>query len=112
MATLQIRLKSGEAKTLKFTYKENGVARDMTGATFAFVVKENKNDVAYTISKVDADFDKTDIVTGIVRVTLTRTNLDITPKLYVGEIRAYFSDSAIDLSQDIAMTIATPVYGI
>lgn len=110
MATLQISLKKGEAKTLKFAYKENDVAKDMTGATFSFVIKDNKNDVAYTVSKSDGDFDKTDIATGILRVTLTKTDLKITSKIYVGEIRAYFSDSAIDLSSDIEIKIKAPVH--
>ena len=110
MSTLYLTLKKGEAKTLKFIYTKSSAAVDMTDAIFAFIAKADKDDATYAISKVDGDFDKTDIATGIVRVTLSKTDLDIDPANYVAEVRAYFSDLAIDLSSDIEMEIVSPVY--
>lgn len=110
MAIQKISIKKGEAKTLKFTFKESGAAKDMTGATFTFVVKTAKSVASYLIEKLDASFNKTEIASGIVKVTLSKTDLAVSPGVYISEIRAYFSDQAIDLSEDIVFRVETPVY--
>lgn len=108
MATVEV--KQHEAKTLKFTFTEDSAAKDMTGATFTFMVKFVKGDSSYTVEKADASFDKTSIASGIVYVTLTISDLDLAPGTYVAEIRAYFSDSSVDLSADITFVVKEAVY--
>lgn len=110
MAITKIAIKKGEGKTIKFTYKEGGVVKDMTGATFSFVVKTSKAAESYTIEKTDGDFDKTDIATGIVKVILASTDTAISAGSYTAEIKATFSVSSLDISQDIPFLVDSAVH--
>ena len=79
-----LELKQKEQRTLRIT-ETSGY--DLTGALFKFGIKDNKRDTSYSVEKVDADFDRTDIILGIIYVTLTETNLDLTVGTYWGELK-------------------------
>ena len=83
----KIRLKQGEAKTITFTVtRAYGQAVDLTGATLFLGVKRHKKDTGYIFSKVDADFDKTQQVLGIVSVNLSITDTTQMEADYHGEL--------------------------
>lgn len=79
-----LTLKQKVQRTLQFSEINK---TDLTGATFTFGMKANKRDTTYSIEKSDANFDKTDIATGIVYVGLTEDNLDLYPGTYWGELK-------------------------
>jgi len=109
--SLEISVKKGEAKTLKFTYTDlSGDAVDVSGATFSFVVKSSKAETSYLIEKTDANFDKSGAENGIVSVILNETDLAQDPAVYFAEIRAHWSSDNSDLSKDIKLTIEQAVY--
>ncbi len=106
MATT-IRLKQGEARTLRFTVTDSstGSPLDLNTATETFTVKLSKNSSSYVIQKLDADFDKTSAGSGIVKVTLDETDMDLSPTNYYGELKTWFSADLVDKSQDIIFII-------
>ena len=84
----KIRLKQGEAKTITLTVtRAYGMAVDLTGATLFLGVKRHKKDTAYVFSKVDADFDKTDALTGVVTVYLSAVDTNQLEDDYLGELQ-------------------------
>jgi len=111
MSFLRAEIKKGEAKTLRFTYVDgDGVAIDVSGATFSFVLKDEKSDEEYVIEKTDALFVKTQAANGIVDLPLSETDLNITAKTYVGEVRARWSSARSDLSDDIVFIVYESVH--
>jgi len=83
----KIQLKQGEAKTITLTVtRAYGQVVDLTGATLFLGVKRHKKDTAYIFSKVDADFDKTQQVLGIVTVNLSATDTTQAEADYHGEL--------------------------
>jgi hypothetical protein len=86
--------KQGEAKTLTLTVTdEYGAAVDVSEATLHLGIKQNKNQAAYAIEKVDDDFTKTLGAQGIVTVFLTVTDTNIIPGIYVGELAVTWNAS-------------------
>ena len=67
--TNKITFKQREAKTLKFTYN-----CDINSASFYLIVRDSQDNIV--IQKTDSDFDKSQKANGIVRVTLTKEDLD------------------------------------
>jgi len=104
-----IEFKQKEAKTIRFTLTEDGVAVDATGATFKFCIKKTRSDASYTIEKEDADFDKTDIATGIVTCPLSATDTDIDAGNYFGELKTMVSGSDVDKSQTFVVKVNTAI---
>ena len=87
-----LTLKQKEQRTIRFT-ETSGY--DLTAATFKFAVKDNKADTTYSVEKTDDDFDKSEISSNIVYVTLTTTNLDLDVGTYWGELKITLSDGDV-----------------
>ena len=105
-------LKQGEAKTVAITVKDgDGVVVDLSAATLFLGVKKSKSDAAYTFSKDDADFDKTQAATGVVSVALTETETDQDPGTYIGELQCSWTGppEVIDKSADFYLRIREAV---
>jgi hypothetical protein len=105
---VKLILKQGEAKTLTLTVRDrNGGAADLTGATLLLGVKKSKSDAAYTISKEDAAFDKSQAATGIVKINLTATDTDQIEGVYVGELKCSWAGppAVVDKSADFYLQI-------
>jgi hypothetical protein len=106
----RIILKKGEAKTLRFTVKDSaGAPLSMSTATLSFQVKASKAGVAI-ISKLDADFDKSQAASGVVTLPLAEANLTQAPGNYWAELKVVFSAADIDKSEDILFVIQEPVH--
>ena len=103
-------LRQCEAKTLKFVITENRLALNVAAATLRFALKESKLDAAYAFVKADTDFDKTEAAVGIVRVSLSSGDLDLSPTTYVGELEITFAADNIDRSADIEIKIKRSVF--
>ena len=108
----KVTLKQGEAKPLTLTVTEEGQAVDLTSATLFLGVKRYKSDAAYTFSKSDADFDKSQAAQGIVSVFLTASETNQEPGTYVGELKASFPGSVVDKSVDWLVLIEPAVTGL
>jgi hypothetical protein len=98
----KIRLKQGEAKTITLTAtRQYGEAVDLTGATLFFGVKRHKKDTAYIFSKVDADFDKTEQVLGIVTVDLSITDTSQAVDDYHGELKCTWAGTVVKVAKSL-----------
>lgn len=97
-----ISVKQKEAKTISFTISGTFF---LSGTTFKFAVKKSKSDAAYVIEKDDADFDKTEIASRIVKVKVSAADLNQTAGQYTGELRITFASDNIDKSGDIDFEI-------
>jgi hypothetical protein len=108
---MAVRVKQKEAKTLRFTCRSNGTPVDLSSATLAFMVKAAKTDSdnQAKISKVDADFGKSQAVAGIITLPISASDLNQTAGLYLGELKITFAASAIDKSADISIIIEQAV---
>ena len=106
-----ISYKRGEGLTVKIEYSGLG-SLDLATATFSAIFKRKKSDpdAVAVIAKADIDFDKTQIADNVVFFDITVTDTDITPGTYVGEVRAAFSATIADITQDIALVIAESVF--
>lgn len=61
----------GEARTIRFTFKDNaGAVVNMTGSTFELSIRETVNS-APVVTIADGSFDKSSIATGIIKVTVS-----------------------------------------
>lgn len=99
-----ITLKTKEQKTLAFTFKDaNGIIIPLTGCTFVMVVENLEG--TEVITKADTDFDKTSLAGGIVRVTLTSTNLTLPAGIYSLELKTTFTTGEIDKSKTFSMNL-------
>jgi hypothetical protein len=84
----KLTLKSGEAKTITLTVTDDaGAAVNISAATLLLGVKKSKDDAAYTFSKLDAAFDKSQAALGIVTVALTSADTVQTEGTYYGELK-------------------------
>jgi hypothetical protein len=99
-----ITLKTQEQKVLSFTFKDaSGTIINLTGATFSLVVKDSGGTAV--ITKTDTDFDKTLVVSGIVKVTLTSTNLNQAAGSYNLELKTIFTTGEIDKSTTFSLNL-------
>lgn len=104
-------LKQGEGKNLKFTVTDDdGNVVDITSATLTYTLKRKKKDTTPLIQKEDSDFDKTQATSGIARVPLSQTDTDLSPRIYVSELKVFFSATSVDKSQDILIIVEEAVY--
>ena len=98
----KIRLKQGEAKTITLTAtRQYGEVVDLTGATLFFGVKRHKKDTAYIFSKVDAEFDKTQQVLGIVTVDLSITDTTQAVADYHGELECTWAGTVVKVDKSL-----------
>lgn len=105
-----MELRQGEAKCIKFVITESRLALDVSAATLRFALKCSKLDTEYVFVKTDADFDKTEAGVGIVRVSLSSSDLDLSPTTYVGELEITFAVDNRDRSADIEIQIKRSVF--
>lgn len=99
----EIEIKKGESKTYSFLIKRNGAAYDMSqldpAPTFKWAVKREREDSSYIIEKLDVAFNKEDLSTGYVHLTITATDTaSIEPGAYVSELKSSFTTDDIDKS--------------
>jgi hypothetical protein len=89
------RLIKGENKIIKFiiTDKTTGLPLSLTGCTFT--LKMILEDGSKTIDKADAAFDKSEVASGIVKVTLASTDLDTVGKFNC-QLKTVFPNTEID----------------
>ena len=98
-----LNLKQGEQKTIQFTVKDGGVAQNVEGGTFTYVIEDSDN--VDKVTKSDGDFTKTQASVGVVTVQLTSTDLDQDAGLYQSELKYVAAGGAIDKSADISVEI-------
>ena len=99
-----ITLKTKEQKVLSFTFRDtSGTIIPLTGATFAMVIENS--DGTEVITKADADFDKTLVASGIVKVILTAENLTLPAGIYNVELKTIFITGEIDKSQTFKLNL-------
>jgi len=104
------KLKQGEGKTFKFTVTDSdGNIVDITLATLTYTIKRKKSDSTSLIQKDDGDFDKSEAVNGIARISLSVTDTDLSPNIYISELKVYFNDDSTEKSQDIYLNIEEAV---
>lgn len=106
-AVSELTIIRGEQKDIRFTIKDSsGAVVDVSAATFLLEAEDTKTEQT-VIQKLDGTFDKTDAALGIVLVTLTGTDTDITPKTYRAELKTTFVGGDVDKSQfDLEITYA------
>ena len=105
MAT-DISLKQKEAKTIAFTISGTF---SLAAATYQFGVKKHKSVSAYSIKKVNADFDVSEIDDRKVKVSLSTSDLDLDSGNYKSELQITLSADNIDKSVDIPFEIIESV---
>jgi len=99
-----ITLKKKECKVLSFTYKDStGTIIPLTGCIFSLVVEDA--DGVEKITKIDADFDKSQVGAGIVKVTFTVTDLTLSAGVYTLEIKTTFTTGEIDKSVSFSLNL-------
>jgi hypothetical protein len=99
-----ITLKIKEQKVISFTFKDAaGTIIPLTGCTFALKMKDSEG--SDVITKVDADFDKSQVAAGIVKVTFTVANLTLLAGEYVLELKTIFTTGEVDKSKTFIVNI-------
>lgn len=100
-----IMLKQKEQKTLKFTFKNitTGAIIPLTGAIFKLVIENFEG--TEVVTKNDGDFDKSQVINGIVRITLSENDLNQSFGVYELEIKTSFSEGEIDKSKTFTLNI-------
>ena len=102
--TKTMTLKAGEGKPLTFTYNLS-----IVDATFSLIVKDSSGTAK--ITKLHASFDITDIANKIVSVTLTTTDLALTPGKYSMELKTTWdSVNSVDKTETIDLIIQNSLH--
>ena len=101
-----IVVKQKEAKTVSFTISGTF---SLAAAVFKFGMKENYADAVYLIEKDDVDFDKSEIATRVVKITLETTDLDQVAGNYLSELKITLAADNIDKSTDIPFVVESAV---
>lgn len=109
MATT-IKIKQGEGKTIKFSVTDNNGTVDISTATLTFTVKQKKGLTTSVISKIDIDFDKSEASSGIAYVDLSEEDTDLLPRIYIGELKVWWSTTLVEKSADIYVNVQQAVY--
>jgi hypothetical protein len=104
-----IKLKQGEAKTVNFAITKGG--SPVQSATLSFEVKEKASDTSPAISKLDADFDKSDQSNGNYTLTFEVDDTKgLKAKTYVSELKTVITaDTDVDKSYDIPFVVERAV---
>jgi hypothetical protein len=104
MNSVDITLKVKEQKVIAFTFKDaSGTIIPLTGCTFALTMENSEG--TDVITKVDIDFDKTQVAVGIVKVTFTVANLTLPAGEYVLELKTIFTTGEVDKSKTFNVNI-------
>lgn len=96
MAVRNLEVVQRDTKTYRLNFTENDVAVDITGWTVYFTVKENFSD-----TDVNAKISKSviasgaDALAGIVRVSLTSTDTNITYGKYYYDLKVKQSETSL-----------------
>jgi len=102
-----------EAVTIQFTitYKADDTAVDCSLATCSFSVKRRSTDAdsSIEIQVAHASFDLTNAATGIITMPLSRTDTNLTPASYVGQLELDFGGNNRAFSDIVALEIKTPI---
>lgn len=104
---VDIRVKQGEAREITFTIKNKatGVVINVADPILlTYSGKTKLKDTNTVFSKANSDFDKTDAATGIVKVTLTVTDL-ANVSIVLSELKVWTSDTNIKKSKTIVLEI-------
>lgn len=104
---VDIRVKQGEAREITFTIKdkETQVAIDVSDpVVLTYAGKVNLKDTNTVFSKANGDFDKTNATDGIVKVTLTTTDL-ANVSVVLTELRVYTDATNIKKSKTLVLEI-------
>jgi hypothetical protein len=103
-----LQLIKKEAKTITFTIKdESGNAIDVSSATLKFCIAADiKSSAIVTIN--DGNFNKDQAAAGIVSFQLSADNTDRDGN-FVGELKTQFSDSNIDKTTPITISIGKTI---
>lgn len=101
-----------EQKKITFTYRDSkGRLVDLTGVVFSLSCRHYES-ATDSFVKVDADFDKTDAIDGVVRVLFTSTNLNLEQGTYLCELRASFTVlNEIDKTEQFEILIRKSITG-
>jgi len=71
-----LRVFRGSTPTIRFTLtKADGSEDDVSTVSFAFVARANMTDTSFVLQKTSSDFDMTNAATGIIKVTLSDTEI-------------------------------------
>lgn len=99
-----ITLKVKEQKVIAFTFKDaSGVIVPLTGCTFALTMENSEG--TDVITKVDADFDKALVGSGIVKCTFTVADLTLAAGAYLLELKTIFTSGEVDKSKTFNVNI-------
>ena len=102
---VDIILKRKESKTITLTVVDSaGKELPIDGATLTFAIKRLLTDDTALLTRVDADFVKTDAAEGIVTFKLSATDTDTLGLLY-GELKMYWSAANILKSATLVIKI-------
>lgn len=106
-----IVLKRGEAKTLKFTFKDSsGNPKNVSSATFTFALRAvatKKN----ALTKTHQFFNVTNAADGIIKITILSTDTEgLKSGVYIGEIKTEFSNESCDISDNIPITLEESLF--
>ena len=98
----------GEEKILKLTITDNVTKAivNLSGCEFAFRMRPKLGGT--DIDKEDADFDKTEVAIGIIKVTLLTTDLTVV-KSYDCQLKITFSNDEIDKSKVFIINVVSPI---
>lgn len=99
-----LTFKVKESKVVAFTFKDAaGTIIPLTGCTFALTMENSEG--TDVVTKVDIDFDKTLVTSGIVKCTMTATNLTLPAGEYKLELKTIFTSGEIDKSKTFNVNI-------
>ena len=111
MAIVEKTLKQGEGKTFRFTVTDSdGNVVDITTATLTYTIKRTKGSSTALVQKIDSDFDKSDAINGIAKVTLSEEDTNLNQGIYYSELKVFFSINSVEKSDDILLIIEQAVY--
>jgi len=103
-----ITLKIKEQKVIAFTFKDaSGTIIPLTGCTFALTMENSEG--TDVITKVDVDFDKTQIAAGVVKCTFTVANLTLPAGVYLLELKTIFTTGEVDKSTSFQVNVISAI---
>ena len=103
-----INLKQNEKKIIKFNIKDATTKEviPLTDCTF-YLKMELENDEK-VVEKQDTDFDKTEILKGIIKIILEPEDLDI-PGRFDAQLKIIFPNGEIDKSDIFNISVAEAI---
>ena len=98
----------GEEKILKLTITDNVTKEiiNLTGCIFTYRMRPKSGGT--DIDKADTDFDKSEVASGIVKVTLLTTDLTVV-KSYDCQLKIVFPNDEVDKSKVFTINVVSPI---